>query len=193
MRYMKKKKYENIEEFCEDAVDNYESLDSGFPTVSVVVKYNEARQILSELCTFGYIPFSIELHDEECDGYNDEYLITLTKEGIFCEPAKLKGTYLNIESNCTYVLDDCNSKILSKISSDYIYEVSFDEDEEILFDEYNDFDEDDYELECCNCCDDMHGFTVHKNDRDGYSSLSFYSTDKLCTCELEHLMDIFGF
>ena len=95
------------------------------------------------------------------------------------------------ESDYAFVFDDCNSKCLEKISANEIYEVS-------IFDE----DEEDFVFEDCEDCDcnvyvdsdgDMHGFTLQKSSEDGYSSISFYSTEKLCACELQHLMDIFGF
>lgn len=200
MRDIKTEYFENVEELCEEVNCTFEYLDKNdYPCVTIVAKYDEARQILSGLCILDYIPFSIELHHEEWEGYSDEYLIELTNKGIFCKRAKLKDEYLNIEASYVYILEDCNSKILSKIKSNHVYEVRFGvEDGEIDFDEFDDYDEDDYNdfdygLECCDCCDDdMHGFTAHRNDGNGYSSVSFYSTEKLNTGEMKDIMRIFG-
>ena len=45
----------------------------------------------------------------------------------------------------------------------------------------------------CSCEDNMHGFTMTKNTDNGYSSISFYSTDKICADEMKHLMDALKF
>lgn len=190
MKNMEKKQYENIMEFCEDLVDTYECLnDEDNMGVSVVAKYEEAKEIISCLCMFDYDINFIEIESPDWDGYDDEYIISLVDDEIFCEKNKRNGKYICSESDYMFVFDDCNSKYLEKISANEIYEVS-------IFDE----DEEDFEFEDCEDCDcnvsvdsdgDMHGFTLQKSSEDGYSSISFYSTEKLRACELEHLMNIF--
>ena len=191
MKNMEKKQYENIMEFCEDLVDTYECLDEDNMGVSAIAKYEEAKEIISYLCLFDYDINSIEVSPVECNGYSDEYLITLLDGEINCEKNKINDRYLHTESEYTYVFDDCNSNCLRYIHSDKLYEVSIlDEDEE-------DFELEDEFEDDCNCAvsvdsdGDMHGFTLQKYSEDGYSSISFYSTEKLCACELEHLMDVF--
>lgn len=195
---MEKKQYENIMEFCEDLTDTYECLHEDNMGVSVLAKYEEAKEIISFLCMFDYDIHSIEIESPDWDGYDDEYIISLTDDLIFCEKNKRNGIYIYSESDYMFVFDDCNSKCLEKISANEIYEVSiFDEDEEFF--EFEDEDEDDYFENDCDYNvsiddnDDMHGFTMTRNTDDSYSSVSFYSTEKLCACELQHLMDIFGF
>lgn len=190
MKNMEKKQYENIMEFCEDIVDTYECLDDEDNMgVTVLAKYEEAKEIISCLCMFDYDINSIEIESPDWDGYDDEYIISLVDDLIFCEKNKINGKYICSESDYMFVFDDCNSKYLDKISANEIYEVS-------IFDE----DEEDFEFEDCEDCDcnvsvdsdgDMHGFTLQKSSEDGYSSISFYSTEKLRACELEHLMNIF--
>lgn len=190
MKNMEKKQYENIMEFCEDLVDTYECLDDEDNMgVSVVAKYEEAKEIISCLCMFDYDIHSIEVSPVECNGYSDEYLITLLDGEINCEKNKIDDRYFHTESEYTYVFDDCNSNCLRYIHSDKVYEVSiFDEEDFELEDEFED------DCDCAVSVDsdgDMHGFTLQKSSEDSYSSISFYSTEKLCACELEHLMDIF--
>lgn len=190
MKNMEKKQYENIMEFCEDLVDTYECLDDEDNMgVSVVAKYEEAKEIISCLCMFDYDINFIEIEPIECDGYSDEYIISLVNDEIYCKKNKRDGKYLYSESDYTFVFDDCNSKCLNYIHSDTFYEVSiFDEENFELEDEFKD------DCDCAVSVDsdgDMHGFTLQKSSEDGYSSISFYSTEKLCACELEHLMDIF--
>lgn len=190
MKNMEKKQYENIMEFCEDLVDTYECLeDEDNMGVSVVAKYEEAKEIISCLCIFDYDINFIEIEPIECDGYSDEYIISLVNDEIYCEKNKRDGKYLYSESDYAFVFDDCNSKCLNYIHSDTFYEVSiFDEENFELEDEFED------DCDCAVSVDsdgDMHGFTLQKSSEDSYSSISFYSTEKLCACELEHLMDIF--
>lgn len=196
MKNMEKKQYENIMEFCEDLVDTYECLDEDNMGVSVLAKYEEAKEIISCLCLFDYDIYSIEIESPDWDEYDDEYIISLTDDLIFCKKNKRNGKYIYSESDYVFVFDDCNSKCLEKISANKMYEVSiFDEDEEFFEFEFEDEDDED------NCDynvfiddnDDMHGFTMTRNTDGNYSSVSFYSTEKLCACELQHLMDIFGF
>ena len=190
MKNMEKKQYENIMEFCEDLVDTYECLDNEDNMgVSVLAKYEEAKEIISCLCMFDYDINFIEIESPDWDGYDDEYIISLVDDLIFCEKNKRDGKYLYSESDYVFVFDDCNSKCLNYVYSDKVYEVSiFDEEDFELEDEF----EDDCDCDVSVDSDgDMHGFTLQKSSEDGYSSISFYSTEKLCACELEHLMDIF--
>ena len=198
MKNMEKKQYENIMEFCEDLVDTYECLDEDNMGVSVLAKYEEAKEIISYLCTcIEYDINFIEIEPIEWNGYSDEYIISLVNDEIFCAKNKRDGKYLYSESDYAFVFDDCNSKCLEKISANKMYEVSiFDEDEEFLEFEFEDEDEDDDDCDynvSIDDNDDMHGFTMTRNTDGSYSSVSFYSTEKLCACELQHLMDIFGF
>lgn len=38
----------------------------------------------------------------------------------------------------------------------------------------------------------MHGFTASRNDDNGFTTLSFYSTEKLDSDEMRDLLEIFG-
>lgn len=88
--------------------------------VAVLAKYNEAAGIIKELCC-NYPIKSVKLRDPMFDNYYDEYIISLNSDGIWCEPAKIKKpdedfmTYLYDEPTYLFVLDNCNSKVLSAI------------------------------------------------------------------------------
>lgn len=94
----------------------------------------------------GYEISSIkELGDSNVIGYSDEYIITLFVNEIGCEPAKDNNGYKDIYAEAIYVLENCNSKIMSHIhGEDNVFEVYIDEIE--CEDDY-DCDED-----CENCC-----------------------------------------
>lgn len=205
---MIKKTYDNIYELCEDVVDTYDVLESNYDNniVSIIAKYDEASLIVSELCTMDFSLFSCELHDPEFAGYTDEYLIKIIEDKIFCEPAKRNGDYICSDSSIVYVLDDCNSKALSKFEADYTYEVHlYDENDEddmeydcdgCIFcdecDEYDDHDEYGFLLDDCVDNKDMHGFSASKSNDYGYHSVSFYSTERVNHDDMMDLLRIFG-
>ena len=157
--------YEDIYEFCE-TVDNefckrYYSSKSGEAVVdiSIFAKYEKAREIINILTEYDYEIANMEFHDPEFEGYDDEYVITLCSRlsnndtpEIWCEPAKRNGEYLINEADATYILDECNSKLVPKVQTDVTYFVELEDEIE---DEYDDFAHD---LECGNCeechCDD---------------------------------------
>ena len=189
---IRNKTYDSILELCEDVVDTYESLNR-FPSyedtsdISFIAKYNEAKEIISYLCKLEYDIAFCQLADPEYDGYIDEYIITIYDGEIWREPFKREDEYIYDESNFLYILDNCNSKVLEKCDSKHIFEVSI-EDEE-----YDDLCDDGC-IFCkeCNEDDDMHGFTATRNDDNGFSTLSFYSTEKLNSDEMRDLLEIFG-
>lgn len=189
---IRNKTYDSILELCEDVVDTYESLNR-FPSdedtsdISFIAKYDEAKEIISYLCKLEYDIVFCQLADPEYDGYIDEYIITIYDGEIWCEPLKREDEYIYCESHFSYILDNCSSKVLEKCESDYIYEVHINDEE------FDDFCND----ECIFCkeCEednDMHGFTASRNDDNGFTTLSFYSTEKLDSDEMRDLLEIFG-
>lgn len=124
-------------------VTSYDSLNN----VVVVAKYYEAKTLIENLISErGYEISSIkELGDSNVIGYADEYIITLFVNEIGCEPAKDNNRYKDIYAEAIYVLENCNSKIMSHIhGEDNVFEVYIDE---IECEDDCDCDED-----CENCC-----------------------------------------
>ena len=119
----------------------------GLNNVVVVAKYYEAKTLIENLISErGYEISSIkELGDSNVIGYADEYIITLFVNEIGCEPAKDNNRYKDIYAEAIYVLENCNSKIMSHIhGEDNVFEVYIDE---IECEDDQDCDED-----CENCC-----------------------------------------
>lgn len=142
---MEKLYFDDFEDFASYASFEYESIkDEDFQDISIVAKYNEMRNIIKELIYAGYDIRSIEIDDEECNGYDSEYVCTILRDEIWCEPMKIEGKYLADDSTITYVLDNCSSKVIPYCKGNAVYEVTIDE-----YDEYCDCDECDY----CNSCD----------------------------------------
>lgn len=151
---MKDLSFKTVEGFCRQVSQTYKNMkpDDEFDIkdLSIVAKYDEASVIVNELVRCGYDIHSMHLEDPECDGYDDEYIISLCSvdgKDIWCEPMVRKNGYINDESGCIFVMDNCSSHVISHLNSDYIYEVHVDE-----FDDYEDDDE------CCCYYDDILGF-----------------------------------
>lgn len=204
---MTERTYDDIYELCEDIVDTYcSSVDPDNTNVFVIAKYKEAKRIITELCSMDLVLTSCILYDPDFEGYEDEYIIDIYEDEVWCVPAKRNGEYIYIDSYATYVLDNCSSKLLSKVKTEHLYDVHIE-------DEY------DNDINCCECCDpdydecwgcsnfmnhdddddsceidgkDCHGFTASKSDDDGYHSVSFYSTERVDHDDMMDLLRIFG-
>ena len=186
---MKKLHFISYTDFAAEISDMYDTLcnEDEFSSVSVIAKYDEARQVIEELICMGYPIANIQIESSELDAYNDEFIVELGVDGIWCERAKRNGEYIWCESSVTYLLDNCSSKIIPYLQCDVNYEIALDTDDEC----------DTCDCDCCkesskdiseksktskvkyedDSDEDMHGFTVSKSDGAGrYESYSIYST-----------------
>lgn len=123
--------FEDYEDFTCDVSDVYEQVksDDEYNSVDVIAKYEDAKNIIAELVENGHDLVHIsDFARPDHDNYNDEYLIALDHEGIWCEPAKRENGYLYATGVVCYVMDNCNSKIISSIQSKVVYEVSIGDD-----------------------------------------------------------------
>lgn len=177
-----------FDNFCSAACgfsDTYDELKNDYKSVGIVAKYDEAKEIIKELLYLGHNIKSIEIHDCEYEDYFDEYVVTITDDGIYCEKFKRENGYFCEESDVTYVSNECNSICFKHIDSDIIYAFQIGMDNEC----------DECLEHCCECCEDcednIHGFTMTKTTDNGYSTISFYSTDKFDSDGVKQLMDIF--
>lgn len=133
-------------------VVSYDNLNS----IAIVAKYYEAKTLIENLISErGYEIGNItDLSDVAANGYSDEYIVTLFVNEINCEPAKVNNRYKDIYAEAIYVLENCNSKIMSHIHGENIFEV--------YIDNIKDTD-DDYDGDCenCDCCgNDTYYFDV---------------------------------
>ena len=153
---MKNLYFDDFEDFSCAVVDTYDALDYDEEDVAIIAKYEEARQIVKELACIGYDLHSIDI-DDEFDGYNAEYIITLYDNEIFCEPMLRENEYITDDSPVMYILDNCSSKVIPYCKGKTVYEVSVGD---------CDYDE-------CDDCEE--GFTVNgrpvsKEEFDSYVS-----------------------
>ena len=130
---MKRQKFEIMMELADQMVADFESGKYGY--ICAIGHYDFAKELLEDLI-IDQVPIAglIELHDAEWKGYTDEFIVSLTDEGVTIEQAKFDGKedYLNIEADKIYVHEMCNSKIIPKLNSemDKIYEVCFEMSED---------------------------------------------------------------
>ena len=98
------------------------------------------------------------------------------------------------KAKAVYLLDDCNSKIISQIEADEIYEVAI-----------GDCDDECDNCACMSGTDDTyvhlsndedgntHGFTASKSDGSSYVSYSYYTSDELTENDIQKMLKAFGF
>ena len=157
---MKNLYFDDFEDFSCAVADTYDALDYDEEDVAIIAKYEEARQIVKELACIGYDLHSIDI-DDEFDGYNAEYIITLYDNEIFCEPMLRENEYITDDSPVMYILDNCSSKVIPYCKGKTVYEVSVGKDDD--------------ECDCDDCDECEKGFTINgkpatKEEFDKYVS-----------------------
>ena len=128
IKIMKNLYFDDFEDFSCVIADTYDALDYDEEDVAIIAKYEEARQIIKELLCLGYDLHSIDI-DDEFDGYNAEYIITLYDNEIFCEPMLREKGYITDDSPVIYVLDNCSSKVIPYCKGKNVFEVTVGEDD----------------------------------------------------------------
>lgn len=124
---MEQLQFKNYEELACDISDTFDDIKDEYGEVSIIAKYNEAKEIVKELLCIGYDIASIELHREKFEKYFDEYIISLNFDGVWCEKFKRDTGYFNDESNVIYIMDNCSSAVIPYCKSENLYEVSVDD------------------------------------------------------------------
>lgn len=146
--------FDDFEDLACDIADKFDIVKDDFGDVSIIAKYEEAKEIVAELSCIGCSLESIRMSRPEWDNYNDEYLISLNNDGIWCEQMKLDGRYLTDESTIIYILDNCLSKVIPYCKGDTVFEVTVGEE--------------DYDCDCdeceCDCCKDEKLATTTKSE-----------------------------
>ena len=116
---MKNLYFDDFEDLACDIADNFDMVKDDFGDIAIIAKYDEAKEIISELSCIGYSLESISMSRPEWGKYYDEYLISLNNDGIWCEPMKLDGKYSTAESTITYILDNCSSAVIPYCKGNY--------------------------------------------------------------------------
>ena len=103
--------------FARHTVIEFASLvnDKDLPFVSIIADFYIARDIIKELSTCHFPIISVDIECPEISEYKDEYIITLTQSGLFCEKFNRNGKYIDLIADKVFVHEDCNSKCLKSI------------------------------------------------------------------------------
>lgn len=191
---MTKRFFNTIEEFVDFAFDFYGSItrlsdEDDICGMSIIARYEEAVEIIKQLIMHGADIVDVEIQHPEFDGYDDEFIISYDADGIWCEKMRRENGYLNAEDSAIFVLDNCNSALLSHCHAQFIWEVAIEDTNEDA--------EDDGEFDCtlgkCKpfCArsehldvesdedDNLHSITFSSNTDDSYFSLSFSCNDSI--------------
>lgn len=185
--------------------------------VSIIAKFDDAVEIIKELIYIGYTIEGMDISAPEYNDYDDEYLITLSIDGIWCEPMFVEDAYMQSCTSVTYILDNCSAKVISKCHSEKIYEVRIEDLDDEEFDD-SDFEDEDFEDEdededdnqsgtvidnmdkkthieysCDPDDDNIHGFSVSKFDEDGFKAYSYYTTEVLKSATIDKMIRNVGF
>lgn len=140
--------FEYIEDFVDYIVNEIENDEDKF--VTVIAKFDEAKEILKELMIYDDVNFeSLQIESPIMDNYFDEFVLSLwMNEGVLeigCEKLKNEdGEYTNPCGDVVFLFDDCSSKIIHLCDGLELYFVNID-------------DECDCDEECdCKCPCDCH-------------------------------------
>lgn len=159
---------------CDDIIDEYSTLRR-YENLSIYAPSYIAREILGRLLDeIEDLWVDADSENELLYKDNNEVLITIAYDGmVFVEEAKVNGIVKsNEDCSLTYFYDGLGQKDLDTLEENA---------ESILV-----FGFEDDDCEGCKSEDentelsiepdgDMHGFSVNKSDKNGYSSYSFYS------------------
>ena len=213
-----------VPELLEAMISTFDLYDSGdddeYPVITAYGKYDVIKELLEGFLADGFeISGDICLETSDSTGYDKEFALYLTEDGVSVCKIFENGKYLNEYPDVAFVHEDCNSKMLKNIESKLIFEFAFDDE---FGDDEDEFDNDDSCCDDCDCyeCDnrirsndikchetvadklveyskddngDLHGFTVSKGDGDSYMSYSLYTSDKLSMKDIQSLLQKKGF
>ena len=128
---MKRLQFEGYKKFACEIGDKFDTLDKeNFDDVSVIARPNEIKEVFRELVCLGYDLCNITYERIDWDGYEDEYILSLSPEGIWIEKFKRENGYIEDESSATYIMDNCSSAVIPYCKSKNLYEVSVGDSED---------------------------------------------------------------
>lgn len=133
---MRQLQFENYEEFACEIADKFDTLDKeNFDNVSVIARPKETKEVFRELVCLGYDLCNITYERIDWDGYEDEYILSLSPEGIWIEKFKRENGYIEDKSSATYIMDNCSSAVIPYCKSKNLYEVSVGDSDDFEYDD----------------------------------------------------------
>jgi len=190
---MKTLEFATVEDFCDYfAKQDYDSFNS------VICKYDLACFIIEEMVSKHCEPLhDITLDSPDFTGYEDEFIVSISEDGIDCEPMVRDGKYIDTEGDYVFVTSECSSKVLKHVEAiEDMYEVYIEELEE----------------DCCcgncDCCENsntepslglvkdkdgnIHGYQYSDSGDGWYISHSYYADDIMTHEDVCEMLDLFN-
>lgn len=92
---------------------------SKFPdNFCIVGKYEAARTALKKIIVVDdTVPCNIEISDELWDGYDKEFILTISNNDIFCEKLFNNDRYLYFEKDVVFIMPGCSGECIDYIKS----------------------------------------------------------------------------
>ena len=139
-------KYDDAFEIVE-AVDRVmKTIEDDYPVVNIYAKYDAIKEIFKAFICLDYdIDGLVELSHFEYDGYDKEYVLGVTEDGVTLD--KIYDTederYLYSECDVAFVHEECSSKLLLEYIDSDIY---------VTLEECGECDECELFTKCDGCC-----------------------------------------
>lgn len=153
--------------------------NDNYPVITAYGKYDVIKELLEEFLADGFeISGDICLETPDSTGYDKEFILYLTEDGVSVCKAFEYGKYLNDYPDVAFVHEDCNSKLLKNIESRMIFEFALDDD----CDSDDDEEYDECDISCDECmyrefCEDyaeedddefIDGYELYCDDCDNF-------------------------
>lgn len=108
-----RKKYKSIDDLI-DYIFNGD-YSSNF---SIICKFDNARLVLKSLIKRDELmPFFIRMEDPEWDGYDNEFIISVFENDVFCERF-YRDKYIHTGDGAVFLLQDCNKECVDHVHSE---------------------------------------------------------------------------
>lgn len=139
-------KYDDVFEIVE-AVDRVmKTIEDDYPVVNIYAKYDAIKEIFKAFICLDYdIDGLVELFSYDIDGYDKEYVLGVTEDGVTLD--KIYDTederYLYSKCDVAFVHEECSSKLLLEYINSKIY---------VTLEECGECDECELFTKCDGCC-----------------------------------------
>ena len=139
-------KYDDVFEIVE-AVDRVmKTIEDDYPVVNIYAKYDAIKEIFKAFICLDYdIDGLVELFSYDIDGYDREYVLGVTEDGVTLD--KIYDTedekYLYSKCDVAFVHEECSSKLLLEYIDSDVY---------VSVEECGECDECELFAKCDGCC-----------------------------------------
>lgn len=178
-------KYEDPFEIVELADKAFNAIDGSYPVVNIYAKFNEIKEIFKAFICLDYdIDGLVELFSYDIDGYDKEYVLGVTKDGLTLEKIYDEDveSYLYSECDVAFIHEDCSSKLLLEYVDSDVY---------VSMEECGECDECELFAKCDGCCmKDDEKCDDEDEKKDEVKKDKSDSSKKECVSKAEHVMHV---